>query len=297
MGHVAGFLARHSPLPRGRDRLALWAAALGAAPEPIDFVRSDFGHTLQIDPEVFFYRHAYFTGVYEPGISRLLRAVLQAGDICADVGANIGWHTLAMAAAVGEQGRVFAFEPVPKTFRLLKANIARNGLDGVVAAENLAVSKGPGQAMVHVPGDAPLTHASLSRPERVIDSFVVATVSLDHYLAERGFNHVDFIKIDVEGAEQLVLRGAHSLLSSFNPPSLVVEAAAATSEGFGYRPNDLLDQIAAANAYAFFIIHEATGRLTPLARFPESHVGANVLALPAARPQVMNRLLRANLAA
>ena len=269
------------------------AAALGGAPAPIKQVNSRHGHVLDIDPDVFFYRHAYFTGIYEPGITGLLQCIIAPGDICADIVAIIGWHSLVMAHAAGPQGRVFGFEPMPETFALYDTNVWQNGMTGRIVAENLAVGVEPGKARLRVPGNAARTHATLSGSPVAGDGIEVGVVDLDGYAAARGIRHFDVMKIDVEGSELMVIQGAARLLAAKSPPVLIVEAAANTSEGFGYGPNTLLDAI--GDAYRFYIIDESRGRLTPFQRFPDGHIGANVFALPIVRADVSKRLVQAGL--
>lgn len=297
VGEFAGLLSRHWPLPRGRDRLALIAAGLGALPEPLDTVVSALGHHVTIDPSVFFYRHAYFTGIYEPGISLLLKCLVARRSVCADIGANIGWHSLAIASMAGPDGRVHAFEPFPANFERLQGNTAANGLADVIIANQLAVADRAGTCQIHVEDGQPATHASLGIGARDGTTAMVETVALDDYRAGVLRDGVDLIKVDVEGAERLVLAGAHRILASPLAPALVIEAAEATARPFGYAPNDLLDDLEKLNAFRFFVIDDARGVLTPLERFPPGHIGANILALPAGRTEELSRLKTARLLA
>jgi FkbM family methyltransferase len=267
------------------------ATALGAAPAQITQVKSRNGHVLDIDPDIFFYRHAYFTGTYEPGITNLLQCIVSPGDICADIGANIGWHSLVMAQAAGPLGKVFGFEPMPETFALYSANVRQNGLTGRIVAENLAVGAIPGKASLRVPDNAARTHATLSGASDASNGIEVDVIALDGYAATRGIALFDVMKIDVEGSELMVVEGAARMLTAEIPPVLILEAAANTAEGFGYGPNALLDAI--GDTYRFYIIDESRGRLTPFLRFPEGHIGANVLALPKVCPDVSARLVKA----
>lgn len=288
VGKIAGLLARNLPLPRGRDRLALMASSYGAAPTNIDVVRTRGGRLLHIDPDVFFYRHAYFTGVYEPGIARLIGILLRPGQICADVGANIGWHTIAMADHVGPHGKVHAFEPFPASFALLARNVSVNQLETRIQANQAAVSNHDGTVAIHVAPGEPATHATIA-----VDGSAgveVATVALDRYDDGALVGAVDLMKIDVEGAEDLVIRSADAILRSKNPPSLIIEAAVGTSKPFGYGPNDLLDRLDGMNAFRHFIIDERTGRLVEFKRFEQGHPGANILCAPRSRPEIFETL-------
>ena len=293
IGKVAGLMAQNLPLPRGRDRLAMIAASCGAAPDQIDIVRTRSGRQLHIDPDVFFYRHAYFTGAYEPGIARLIGALLRRGQVCVDIGANIGWHTIAMADHVGPYGKVHAFEPFPPTFALLARNIALNRLEGCIQANHAAVADRAGTSTMHLAAGEPATHASLAVGKN--GGITVQTVALDQYENGALVGGVDMMKIDVEGAEERVLKSAQAILSGNSPPSLIIEAAVATSQPFGYGPNDLLDRLDRANSFRHFIIDERTGQLTEFKRFETGHPGANILCAPHARPELLDTLRKLKL--
>jgi FkbM family methyltransferase len=133
-------------------------------------------------------------------------AHLQPGDVVWDVGANIGWFSLLAARAVGDAGMVTAFEPSVTNASWLERNGVRNGLQVTVVCA--AVSDTSGWARFD--GSTSLGgHLSSSGRS------VVPTVSLDEWAAEHG--SPAFVKIDVEGAEVAVLKGAKRLLAGDRP--------------------------------------------------------------------------------
>lgn len=146
---------------------------------------------------------------YEPDVWKHLMSNLKKGDTVVDVGANIGLYAIAIAKHVGSQGRVVAIEPNEKNFKTLKQHIRLNKTSDNTTAIKAAC--GEKESMVHLSGGG-LT-ASVSRTndmEQSADS--VRCLSLD------GLNEkkIDIIKIDVEGYEDMVLRGAERLLSDPN---------------------------------------------------------------------------------
>lgn len=294
-GRAAAALSRNWPFRRGRDRLALLAERCGALPNPLVAVTSHLGDRLKVDPDSPAYRHAFFTGLYEPGITRLLAVIVTQGAVCVDIGANIGWHALAMARHAGETGEVHAFEPFPISFERLADNIAANGLADSILASRLAVAEGAGTVSMRIDGALPTTHARLDSVASAEATTTAESIGLDHYRGGALIGRVDLIKLDVEGAERLVIRGAAATLASPRAPILIVEAAAETGAGFGFEPNDLLDDLSQLNAFRFFIIDEARGWLTEIDRFPPEHIGANVLCLPPGREQEARRLTAARL--
>ena len=160
------------------------------------------------------FRHAAYEAEYQAAISRLV----QDGWTCADVGAHEGIYTRLLARLVGESGRVVAFEAHPETARRLRSSLGR-GLGERVTVENLAVTDGAAQRVMLHPGrnrwsqewnvigvdlDGRSTPAELE----------VGATSLDAYFSGA---QLDFVKLDVEGAEALVLRGMRRTLREARP--------------------------------------------------------------------------------
>lgn len=184
----------------------------------------------------------------EPEFMRLLAESLSPGDFGVDLGANLGWCTLAMASAVGPGGRVLAIEPVSANVAVLERNIAENGLGQRVEVVHAAVSDAAGQADFHLARASnlgsivPTSHAT-GATERV------RTWTLDELLRDRPVPRL--IKMDVEGHEVEILRGMRGLarragaglriLIEVHPRlytperSLERELMALREEGFGFR--------------------------------------------------------------
>jgi FkbM family methyltransferase len=152
-------------------------------------------------------------GTFEVATVRLLQHLLRAGDVVADVGANIGYHTLIMARLVGPSGKVYAFEPNPLSRTRLEANLSANNFSNVQVF-GMALSDREGEASIF---EAPASHGEASLRPRGEDwqSTACRTARLDVALAE--VECLNLIKIDVEGAETLVLRGAMETLHRLRP--------------------------------------------------------------------------------
>lgn len=151
----------------------------------------------------------------EPCIRRFCRP----GDTVVDVGANIGEWTLQMADAVGLSGRVIAIEPIPHLAEALQKSALANNMRHVSIAA-VALSEGEGQAEFSVER-ANTGGSRLGRYARDKDEFDTITVrveTLDALIARSGVGRVDFIKVDVEGFELEVLRGARATLAKHRPP-------------------------------------------------------------------------------
>ena len=141
----------------------------------------------------------------------LLKTFVKPTDICWDIGANAGTYTLHLSRLAAQ---VFAFEPVPHSFDILRDVIKHAQLTNVVA-RSLALSDKVGRAQMAIPVEGFYGGFYLASLDAG-GSLDVATSTIDALIAE-GVPEPDFIKCDVEGAEHLVLDGARSLLARRHP--------------------------------------------------------------------------------
>lgn len=145
----------------------------------------------------------------------LLQKILSPGMTFVDAGACYGIYTLAASKIVGPAGSVFTFEPAPRAFRILQKNIRLNSLPNVIAYP-LALTANNGKALLYRHPNVGCD--SLGKDDSFTGtSEMIATKSLDTVLREVSVSSVDVIKIDVQGAEEWVLRGAAQLLASSHP--------------------------------------------------------------------------------
>ena len=157
--------------------------------------------------------------------------MIRPGDVVLDIGANFGLHTLLAAHIIGPAGRAFAFEPVPANLRLLRRNVRLNGFHDRVSIIPSAVSNSTqAQLPFSIPsGDLSVT-AFLTTEGNGSSTRMVPNVRLDDY---RNFRRpARLIKIDVEGAELGVLKGAEELISS-DRPVILAEVHVYAFEKFG----------------------------------------------------------------
>jgi FkbM family methyltransferase len=158
-------------------------------------------------------------GEYSEAEIALWRQIIKPGWTVLDVGANIGALTLPLAKLVGPKGQVFAFEPQPENYALLQKNIEQNQLESTVTTYDCAL--GAGQTTIRVPPLASLGHNNYGGFELHDNDFgdQVAIRPLDSLVLDA----VHFMKVDVEGSEADVLRGAKDTIQRFRP-ILYVEA-------------------------------------------------------------------------
>ena len=180
---------------------------------------------LRLDPEDIGQRIILQTGQYEDASFGMVREHLSAGATFVDVGANFGIYSLRAVPLVGAAGHVIAVEPNPESVERLRTNIGANDASMVEVAP-VACSDTEGTLELYVAPKANTGETSISRTNASQDgaisrTYKVRTRPLDDILRESGVTRVDAIKIDVEGAEYLVLKGAQQTLDRFHPMLLV----------------------------------------------------------------------------
>jgi len=150
-----------------------------------------------------------------------------------DIDANVGYYTLLIAQKVGSIGKVYAFEPIPETFARLQENIALNGFTNIVTIPAAVTDKDGIVRMSVEDLTSSLFRASLT------NSIEVPAISLDSFVRQHRIEGVDAIKMDVEGAELLVLRGADQVIRRYKPiimteinPALLKSAGTTAEELF-----------------------------------------------------------------
>ena len=161
-------------------------------------------------------------GGWEDAETQFVKFILKPGDTVVDVGANLGWYSVVGARAVGPGGRVLAFEPIPENFRLLNANVARNGMQDRVLAFSCALFERDERLEFELSGnnfgDHRIRGATTGEPEyygeAARESITVEARALDAVMDEAGLGHapVKLLKIDTQGSEVAVLRGAQQTL-------------------------------------------------------------------------------------
>jgi FkbM family methyltransferase len=194
-------------------------------------------------------------GGYENAEAGLVHRLLQPGEVAVDAGAHIGFFTMHLAAAVGPAGHVYAFEPLDEAADLLERSIEENGLQQRVTFRRAAVGSASDSATLTFPvetlnsGGAYLLRDG-TQPLAGNLQRAVPAVALDDLELRRP---VRFIKMDVEGAEPQVLRGASRLIAEDRPimlselhPVQLERASGVSADAFlnqirsiGYRAQDL----------------------------------------------------------
>jgi FkbM family methyltransferase len=199
------------------------------------------GLDLELDLRDNLQRTLYFTGTYEPGLLRFLRAELRRGDVFADVGAHVGVHSLTAAACLRQRGggTVVAFEPAGDSAAALRSAAAANRLR--ITVVELALGAGPGRAALFAdprydPADAGVR--SLHGSGALVQPVPVA--AFDDWAEEAVLDGLDLVKLDVEGGEVEALRGMRRSLRRWRPRAVVVEAKQPVMALAGVAADELL---------------------------------------------------------
>jgi len=189
-------------------------------------------------------------GNYEVSETRFCINHIQPGMVIFDVGANIGLYTLLFAKLAGLTGSVHTFEPDIKNYRRLCANIYLNGFEDVVKVNRRAVFSRSQIVKLNTFPDSvnawhtlgnlelpdPWNTGKTIKPSSIQE---IEAVSLDDYCHNNGINHVDFLKVDVEGAELDVLQGATNLFHAGKIKCVMFEISLPQIQGMGHSPEDL----------------------------------------------------------
>lgn len=170
-----------------------------------------------------------------------VNAFLKEGDIFFDIGANIGLFSLIAAKKVGEQGKVYAFEPSPKTFARLKDNVEVNKLQNVFSF-NLGLSDKKEKLKLNVSEDGFDAWNSFAKLDDINYQKVVEVdvCTLDEFIFDNQIEKIDLIKLDVEGWEKFVLNGGKAFLNAHSP-IVMVEFTDSNTFSAGYHVQELYD--------------------------------------------------------
>jgi FkbM family methyltransferase len=242
----------------------------------------------------FLYRHLFFFGLHELDVDWLCRRLLQSGNVFLDIGACYGYHALTAARRVGPRGVVYAIEPQPDVFETLRGNARHNEITNI-ELENFALSDQIETLQLQRFSDLDMGHTSSGHLQHPVSQvFSCPAVTLDEYIKQKLIQRVTLAKLDVEGAELKILRGARALLGGLNPPMWIVEVNTETANACGYHPRDLFSLLAEFGYQAYRPVWGKALRLIQRVKFcPEAEIedGQNLLcAIPSLHADLLARV-------
>jgi FkbM family methyltransferase len=159
---------------------------------------------------------SYILGTAEPHLQRAIRDFVQAGDTVYDIGANIGYVSLSLSKHVGVHGRVISFEPIPRNAEYFRQNIANNQINNVRLLE-VAASESVGEATIRLTENFSTASIVWHRDDPSATEIRIRTVAIDGLVETGDLPPPKFVKIDVEGAEGLALKGMRRTVASAKP--------------------------------------------------------------------------------
>jgi FkbM family methyltransferase len=232
----------------------------------------------------------YFDGNFETGTLELMKKVVRKDDVILDIGANLGWYTAHLSKLMDIQ-HCHAFEPVPEIFNKLKKHCEINGVNPKVSLHQCALGDKNGTIELHTFPDLPHGHSSISTLGKT--NYVTSHApmfTLDGFINEHKLDKIDFIKMDVEGAEALVLSGAEQLLKRENAPIWVIELNIETAASFGHTPADLLNTLLKYQDYDFYKVERGWGATRKMSSVRDYENGDNAVCVPKSKAERMSWL-------
>jgi FkbM family methyltransferase len=178
-------------------------------------------------------------GSYEQEDSSMLFALCDTKDVVFDIGANLGWYSLNFAhKLIG--GKVYSFEPIPETYKLLQSNLELNPRCSNIVTNNLALSNTSGQTIFYYsPGELGAASAKNIKENAAVKKIKCQTLTLDDFVKKQRIKALDLIKCDVEGSELYVFQGATESLKKFTPV-IFTEMLRKWAAKFNYHPNEII---------------------------------------------------------
>jgi FkbM family methyltransferase len=213
-------------------------------------------------------------GLYERDTVALCARVIRPGMTVLDIGAHIGYFTRLFASMVGMGGKVYAFEPHPENFLLLKSNTSR--FSNVVLMDKGAsdVNDSGCLFICNSKGYEESGRYSLFRqPDSIADASLteIKLIALDTFWEELGRPRIDLIKMDIEGAEPKALKGAEQLIRHHKRIILVTEFHPANLRSGGTDPEEFLDFVSSLG-FRWAVIGKGGNLVSELPRNGDSYV-------------------------
>lgn len=196
---------------------------------------------------------------YEPVETDLIKSLLQSGNVFVDIGANIGYYSLVASRCVGASGKVYSFEPAPSNFSFLLKNIQENNSQNIIATmKAIAEKKGILQLFMdeHLSGGHQIFNSGMKTHSVDVD-----TISLDEFF-ENEKTPIDLLKIDIEGAEMLALKGMRKTIASNPQMKIITEFYPVMIERCGFSPQQYLHELRGLG-FSLSIIDEEKNAVHP----------------------------------
>lgn len=249
---------------------------------PVKIAHGEQNFSLFISPKNgFIDKHIYLYGTYEPQILDLIAKYLKKGDMFVDIGANIGQHSMFAASIVSNHGKVYSFEPIPRIYSQLLDSVKINHFEAIIDSYNVALGAESKTETLYIEknnvGGSSIVglHANDS---------VGITVDIkcgDDILGN--IQHIDMVKIDVEGYEYEVLVGMQKALTQ-HKPVIILEFSGQLYFSRKTNNGDKIISLLQNLGYALYDVEDYMKKITSkedfLAQFEHDKVQCDLLCLP-----------------
>ncbi|NLO19752.1 MAG: FkbM family methyltransferase [Ignavibacteria bacterium] len=180
------------------------------------------GIKMNLDIREYIQSTLYLFGHYELPLMKYIEKNVKESQVVFDIGANVGFLTLTFSKQAKKNGKVYAFEPEPKNFKKLQENVLLNNFQNI-SLNNFAISSINDKLKLYLSDDNNFGTHSLVNERNNSENYVnVDTVKLDDFVFQNNIKKIDWMKIDVEGAELDVVNGAKKTLIDLKP-NLIIE--------------------------------------------------------------------------
>lgn len=269
---------RAFPISKGKERLLrlLWQSlSFGSYHRSTKLKGNNV--LVHCDLTKWIQRHIYFYGEYEPEACRFWSKRARSSRVILDVGANVGVYSL-LAAAANPDAAIYAFEPTLEVFDTLRRNVAANGFTNIFLHQK-GVARTTGEAFLHHCGGIDGANEGMNYvSDEPSDAEKILTTSLDDFCGQNGIERIDLMKIDVEGGEFDVLRGAESLLRQQKIAYIFFELVEWAANRGGHSTGGITELL---RGFGYVLHKLVNGELTLLA--PNETSVESVIAIPAGR--------------
>lgn len=228
-----------------------------------DIICMDPSHDKGVEKPLF------LDGTYEAGTLDIIKKCLKKSDIFIDIGANIGLMSIFASKVLGNKGFVYSFEPEPETFMILKKNIEINLIKNI-RIYNIGFGEKRNKSHIYTNPYAGRGSASLIKPLNQNNSkrYEIQIETLDNFILEHDVTDVKMSKIDVEGWELQVLKGAKNFLRSAKAPIICIEYSKMQSSD--EQLLDIYSYILSINNYNIYKLERGKGIPSKLIKITNS---------------------------
>lgn len=242
-------------------RIYDWLGRRAHANAEFEWFKNRWGANLLLSPHFHIDRNILAFGCYDTELHDAIEALVKPGMVCIDAGAHFGEAALHMSLKAGPKGEVFAFEPEPGIYERLIKHAERNEKKMRLCTVPMALSDRSGSATLYAVDEKEdnqgLNSLVNSRPQlgRKIE---IQMTTLDTFAKQQKLERLDFIKVDIQGAEMRFLRGGHETFKKFGP-DILMEISPEDLKASGKNSRDLCDLL---HLYGYRIYHMKKGEPT-----------------------------------